>query len=160
MYRSIMNVFFDGMIDNPWIYRFCNEKCANNENNKIRANRRAGDRETERLNCVQFPYVIWVLLIFSFFSHCRKKADLSMEGQFLIRQIYDDEITYNLIGAAVEILSKYSCFWCYFLLWHICKNAKAEHWLNAHLPRPGSIYILPLNESMRKLEANHEYTKL
>lgn len=30
-----------------------------------------------------------------------------MEGQFLVRQIYDDEITYNLIGAAVEILSKY-----------------------------------------------------
>lgn len=29
-----------------------------------------------------------------------------MEGQFLVRQIYDDEITYNLIGAAVEILSK------------------------------------------------------
>lgn len=28
-----------------------------------------------------------------------------MEGQFLVRQIYDDEITYNLIGAAVEILS-------------------------------------------------------
>lgn len=45
----------------------------------------------------------------SFFSHFRKKADLSMEGQFLIRQIYDDEITYNLIGAAVEILSK-SCW--------------------------------------------------
>lgn len=30
-----------------------------------------------------------------------------MEGQFLVRQIYDDEITYNLIGAAVELLSKY-----------------------------------------------------
>lgn len=29
-----------------------------------------------------------------------------MEGQFLVRQIYEDEITYNLIGAAVEILSK------------------------------------------------------
>lgn len=29
-----------------------------------------------------------------------------MEGQFLVRQIYDDEITYGLIGAAVEILSK------------------------------------------------------
>ena len=39
-------------------------------------------------------------------SFCRKKAELNMEGQFLIRQIYDDEITYNLIGAAVEILSK------------------------------------------------------
>lgn len=30
-----------------------------------------------------------------------------MEGQFLVRQIYDDEITYNLIGAAVEVLSKF-----------------------------------------------------
>lgn len=30
-----------------------------------------------------------------------------MEGQFLVRQIYDDEITYNIIGAAVEILSKF-----------------------------------------------------
>jgi len=39
-------------------------------------------------------------------SECRKKAMVSMEGQFLVRQIYDDEITYNLIGAAVEILSK------------------------------------------------------
>lgn len=46
-------------------------------------------------------------IIFSLFSFLfRKKAELIMEGQFLIRQIYDDEITYNLIGAAVEILSK------------------------------------------------------
>ncbi|KAL9894293.1 guanylate cyclase soluble subunit beta-1-like isoform 2-T5 [Glossina fuscipes fuscipes] len=30
---------------------------------------------------------------------------VSMDGQFLVRQIYDDEITYNLIGAAVEILN-------------------------------------------------------
>lgn len=29
-----------------------------------------------------------------------------MDGQFLVRQIYDDEITYNLIGAAVDILGK------------------------------------------------------
>nr|ACB30188.2 soluble guanylyl cyclase beta subunit 1 [Bactrocera dorsalis] len=34
----------------------------------------------------------------------KKKAMVSMEGQFLVRQTYDDEITYNLIGAAVEIL--------------------------------------------------------
>lgn len=27
-----------------------------------------------------------------------------MEGQFLVRQIYDDAITYNLIGAAEEVL--------------------------------------------------------
>lgn len=30
-----------------------------------------------------------------------------MEGQFLVRQIYDDEITYNLISAAVNKLSTY-----------------------------------------------------
>lgn len=45
------------------------------------------------------------LMLLYFF--CRKKAEVAMEGQFLVRQIYDDEITYNLIGAAVEILSKY-----------------------------------------------------
>lgn len=45
---------------------------------------------------------------------CRKKAEVAMEGQFLVRQIYDDEITYNLIGAAVEILSK--CFpYCHLI---------------------------------------------
>lgn len=31
-----------------------------------------------------------------------------MEGQFLVRQIYDDEITYNLISAAVNKLSTYA----------------------------------------------------
>ncbi|CAD6994588.1 unnamed protein product [Ceratitis capitata] len=42
------------------------------------------------------------------YSHAvLKKAMVSMEGQFLVRQTYDDEITYNLIGAAVEILSEY-----------------------------------------------------
>jgi guanylate cyclase soluble subunit beta len=40
---------------------------------------------------------------------CRKKAEVAMEGQFLVRQIYDDEITYNIIGAAVEVLSEYNC---------------------------------------------------
>lgn len=28
-----------------------------------------------------------------------------MEGQFLVRQIYDDEMTYNIVAAAVEVLS-------------------------------------------------------
>lgn len=38
-----------------------------------------------------------------------------MEGQFLVRQIYDDEITYGLIGAAVEILSElFSIIFFYF----------------------------------------------
>jgi hypothetical protein len=30
-----------------------------------------------------------------------------MEGQFLVRQIYEDEITYNLIHAAVNVLRKF-----------------------------------------------------
>lgn len=47
----------------------------------------------------------WKYLILFFFIF-RKKAEVSMEGQFLVRQIYDDEITYNIIGAAVEVLSK------------------------------------------------------
>lgn len=29
-----------------------------------------------------------------------------MEGQFLIRQIYDDSISYDVIGAASKVLSK------------------------------------------------------
>lgn len=33
-----------------------------------------------------------------------------MEGQFLVRQIYEDEITYNIISAAVQRLSTYTCF--------------------------------------------------
>ncbi|XP_055923667.1 guanylate cyclase soluble subunit beta-1 [Eupeodes corollae] len=41
----------------------------------------------------------------SIWEQIKKKAMVSMEGQFLVRQIYDDEITYNLIGAAVEILN-------------------------------------------------------
>lgn len=35
----------------------------------------------------------------------KKNADLQMEGQFLVRQIYEDELTYNLISAAVEVLN-------------------------------------------------------
>ncbi|CAH1174092.1 unnamed protein product [Phaedon cochleariae] len=34
----------------------------------------------------------------------KKNAQVQMEGQFLVRQIYEDELTYNLIGAAVDIL--------------------------------------------------------
>lgn len=46
----------------------------------------------------------WMILTFT--HHKRYKAEVKMEGQFLVRQIYDDEITYNIVGAAVEVLSK------------------------------------------------------
>ncbi|KAG5338085.1 GCYB1 cyclase, partial [Acromyrmex heyeri] len=35
----------------------------------------------------------------------KKDAAVNMEGQFLVRQIYEDEITYNLISAAVNKLN-------------------------------------------------------
>lgn len=41
-----------------------------------------------------------------------------MEGQFLVRQIYEDEITYNLIGAAVEVLSKFQILHLPFSTFH------------------------------------------
>ncbi|XP_014243473.1 guanylate cyclase soluble subunit beta-1 [Cimex lectularius] len=34
----------------------------------------------------------------------KKRAEVVLEGQFLVRQIYDDELTYNIVGAAEEIL--------------------------------------------------------
>lgn len=43
--------------------------------------------------------------ITSNFGDFRKAAEVQMEGQFLVRQIYEDEITYNVITAAVDILS-------------------------------------------------------
>jgi len=36
----------------------------------------------------------------------RKEAEVTMEGHFLVRQIYDDEVTYNIVGAAERVLSK------------------------------------------------------
>jgi len=42
--------------------------------------------------------------IFCFFY--RKEAQLDEEGQFLVRIIYDDSKTYDLVAAASKVLSK------------------------------------------------------
>lgn len=42
---------------------------------------------------------------FTFAFTFRKEAEVEMEGSFLVRLIYDDEITYNLIEAAEKVLS-------------------------------------------------------
>ena len=47
----------------------------------------------------------FVKALTSFYS-LRKDADVTIEGQFLVRQIYEDAVTYNLIGAAVNLLRK------------------------------------------------------
>ncbi|XP_058127008.1 guanylate cyclase soluble subunit beta-1 [Anopheles ziemanni] len=51
----------------------------------------------ELLVLKNFGLTIW--------EQIKKKAQVNMEGQFLVRQIYEDDITYNLIEAAVDILN-------------------------------------------------------
>lgn len=41
----------------------------------------------------------------------RKEAGLEMDGHFLVRQVYEDAKTYDLVGAASKVLSE-------------CKSAK------------------------------------
>lgn len=41
-----------------------------------------------------------------FFFFFRKEAQLDEEGQFLVRIIYDDSKTYDLVAAASKVLSK------------------------------------------------------
>ncbi|XP_017775635.1 PREDICTED: guanylate cyclase soluble subunit beta-1-like [Nicrophorus vespilloides] len=53
-------------------------------------------------------YALELLVVKSFgeetWETIKKHADVQMDGQFLVRQIYEDELTYNLVGAAVEVL--------------------------------------------------------
>lgn len=47
---------------------------------------------------------LYFILLYSLLT--RKQAEVDMDGHFLLREIYEDEVTYNLIGAAVNLLSK------------------------------------------------------
>ncbi|XP_067000206.1 guanylate cyclase soluble subunit beta-1 [Anabrus simplex] len=53
-------------------------------------------------------YALELLVVKTFgdeiWEQIKKEAEVSMEGQFLVRQIYDDDITYSLIQAAVAVL--------------------------------------------------------
>lgn len=48
-----------------------------------------------------FQHFSRLLFLFS-----RKEAQLDEEGQFLVRIIYDDSKTYDLVAAASKVLSK------------------------------------------------------
>jgi hypothetical protein len=63
----------------------------------------------EWFHCEYFPLITFRRNLTNWIRPecCRRKAEIAMEGQFLVRQIYDDEITYSLVGAAVEVLSKF-----------------------------------------------------
>uniref|UniRef100_A0A182KCL4 Guanylate cyclase soluble subunit beta-1 n=1 Tax=Anopheles christyi TaxID=43041 RepID=A0A182KCL4_9DIPT len=54
-------------------------------------------------------YALELLVLKNFglniWEQIKKRAQVNMEGQFLVRQIYEDDITYNLIEAAVDILN-------------------------------------------------------
>lgn len=62
----------------------------------------------------KFVYIQFIVPKNYFESTCaslanviRREADVNMEGHFLVRQIYDDEVTYNIVGAAEKVLSKF-----------------------------------------------------
>lgn len=60
-------------------------------------------------------YSFFQLFFFSLsFLFSRKEAQLDEEGQFLVRIIYDDSKTYDLVAAASKVLSKLNVT---FLLW-------------------------------------------
>ena len=44
------------------------------------------------------------------FTVDREEAALCMEGQFVTRVVYDDSLSYDLVGAASKILSKSNSF--------------------------------------------------
>ena len=44
----------------------------------------------------------------------RKEAQYEEEGSFLVRIIYDDDISYNIIGAAVRVLGEPNVFLTHF----------------------------------------------
>ena len=53
----------------------------------------------------KYNLIIWFYLC-SYFAF-RKEAAVEVDGHFLTRQVYDDMLSYDLVGAAVKVLSKY-----------------------------------------------------
>lgn len=54
------------------------------------------------------------LLYYHFFS--RREAQVDVEGQFLVRIIYEDAKTYDLVAAASKVLSKFIYFLFMFFI--------------------------------------------
>lgn len=75
-----------------------------------------------RYKTIVYTVIVAVVAILSqFFSlvslsflFSRKEAQLDEEGQFLVRIIYDDSKTYDLVAAASKVLSKLKVT---FVLW-------------------------------------------
>ena len=64
------------------------------------------------------------------FLFSRKEAQLDEEGQFLVRIIYDDSKTYDLVAAASKVLSKLNVT---FFLWLSCMSmSKGMHGPRSH----------------------------
>jgi hypothetical protein len=52
-------------------------------------------------------YVL-VFFIFSFFLLNRAEAEIDVDGRFLARVVYEDSVSYDLVGAASKVLGKTS----------------------------------------------------
>ena len=63
-----------------------------------------------------FAFGFWLLVRYK-----RKEAEVNMEGHFLVRQIYEDDVTYNIVGAAERVLSKSSSSLIHYQL-YICRS--------------------------------------
>lgn len=83
-----------------------------------------------------------------------------MEGQFLVRQIYDDEITYNIIGAAVEVLSKYivKSRKCYHFIFSK-KSSKQIHLDFVHVHSNSFCILSEMFEALKKHEHKNLFKK-
>ena len=56
------------------------------------------------MDLIQFLYISNILLEF------RETAELDIEGHFILRNVYDDSISYDLVGAACKVLGMISSF--------------------------------------------------
>ena len=64
--------------------------------------------------------MIWFILK-NFLLPKRREAEVNVEGHFLVRQIYEDDVTYNIVGAAERVLSKFSrieMLFTWFIPWN------------------------------------------
>nr|CAD7403925.1 unnamed protein product [Timema poppensis] len=92
-----------------WCNRRCHQKLKDiHKRNKLTVTPGDAQRPGWRQDYGFVNYALELLVVKTFgeetWEKIKKDAEVVMEGQFLVRQIYEDEITYNLIHAAVDVL--------------------------------------------------------
>ena len=92
------------------------------------------------------------------FLFSRKEAQLDEEGQFLVRIIYDDSKTYDLVAAASKVLSKLNAT---FFLWLSCTSmSKGMHGPRSHCMVAQVVHCTTLMGGQSHIVLGSGYTKL